>query len=195
MSGLSQRRFFLAILPLLGRGGGGEGYDTLEHRPTLGTRASLCFGGGLSPNGLARDLRPDEALSMTYTTAPLEDDVDILGLPAAILHVSSIAPVAYLVVRLTDVAPDGTSSHVTSGILNLTHRDGHTAPKPLENGQICRVRIEGGGLLLFLKGQRIRLSVATAYWPVIFPSPYPVRRSHCIAAEVTFTLGVARRAR
>ncbi|HZY40706.1 MAG TPA: CocE/NonD family hydrolase, partial [Anaerolineae bacterium] len=143
----------------------GEGRDTLEHRPTLGTHAALCFGGGVSPNGLARDLRPDEALSLTYTTDPLDEPIDILGLPEAILHVSSIAPVAYLVVRLTDVAPDGVSSHVTSGILNLTHRDGHTQPKLLETGQIYEVRVELKATgYRFLTGHRIRLSVATAYW-------------------------------
>ena len=32
------------------------------------------------------------------------------------------APVATVVVRLTDVAPDGTSAQVSAGILNLTHR-------------------------------------------------------------------------
>jgi len=172
---LTSTAFFLGDSSLaLGRGGGSEGCDTLEHRPTLGTQAALCFGGGVSPNGLARDLRPDEALSLTYTTAPLDESLDILGLPAAILYVSSIAPVAHLVVRLTDVAPDGTSSHVTSGILNLTHRDGHTQPRALENGQIYEVRVElKAAGYRFLKGHRIRLSVASAYWPVIFPSPYP----------------------
>ena len=92
----------------------------------------MCFGGGVAPNGLARDLRPDEALSLTYTSDPLDEPIDIIGLPEAILFVSSTAPVAYVVVRLTDVAPDGTSSHVTTGILNLTHRDGHDQPKPLD---------------------------------------------------------------
>ena len=46
--------------------------DRYRHRPTVGTRAALSWGAGGPPNGLARDLRPDEALGPTYTSEPLE---------------------------------------------------------------------------------------------------------------------------
>ena len=39
-----------------------DGVDTFVHRPTIGTRAALSWGAGGLPNGLARDLRPDESL-------------------------------------------------------------------------------------------------------------------------------------
>ncbi len=48
-----------------------SGADRYRHRPTIGTRASLSWGAGGPPNGLARDLRPDESLGPTYTSAPL----------------------------------------------------------------------------------------------------------------------------
>ena len=38
--------------------------------PTTGTRASLSWGAGSAPNGLARDLRPEESLIPTFTSAP-----------------------------------------------------------------------------------------------------------------------------
>lgn len=150
------------------------GIDSYPHRPTLGTRASLCWGGGAEPNGLARDLRPDEALSLTYTSEPLAGPLDVIGFPQAMLYLSSNAPVAHVVVRLTDVAPDGTSALVSTGILNLTHREGHTTPKPLQPGQVYEicVPLKATGYR-FLPGHRLRLSVASAYWPVIWPSPYP----------------------
>jgi hypothetical protein len=152
---------------------GGEGQDHYPHRPTLGTHASLCWGGGVAPNGLARDLRPDEALSLTYTTEPLSGPLDTIGFPEAILYLSCSAPVAHVVVRLTDVAPDGTSALVTSGILNLTHRDGHADPRPLVPGEIYEVRIQMKVTAYrFLPGHRIRLSVASAWWPVLWPSPF-----------------------
>ena len=47
------------------------GIDRYEHRPTTGTRSSLSWGSGGPPNGLARDLRPDESAGPTYTTEPL----------------------------------------------------------------------------------------------------------------------------
>lgn len=147
--------------------------DAYRHIPTAGLQAGLSWGAGAAPTGLARDLRRDEALGLTYTGEPLQKPLDILGFPRAVLHLSSTAPVAHVVVRLSDVAPDGTSALVTTGILNLTHRDGHDNPQPLTPGAVypVEVTLKAAGYR-FLPGHRIRLSIASAYWPVIFPSPY-----------------------
>jgi hypothetical protein len=87
--------------------------------------------------------------------------------------VSSSAPVAYVVVRLTDVAPDGTSAQVTAGILNLTHRNSHETPEALEPNEIYQVSVKlRATAYRFLPGHRIRLTVSSTYWPLLFPSPY-----------------------
>ena len=153
---------------------GGRVSTATAHRPTVGTRAALSWGAGGPPNGLGRDLRPDEALGPTYTSEPLETAVEILGVPEVVLHLSVSAPVATAVVRLTDVAPDGTSAQVTAGILNLTHRHSHADPEALEPGRVEEVRVamRPAGYR-FLPGHRIRVSVASSAWPVIWPSPYP----------------------
>ncbi len=72
------------------------------------------------------------------------------------------------------MAPDGTSAQVSIGILNLTHRTGHANPHPLTPNEIYEIRVplKATGYR-FLAGHRLRLSVASAYWPVIWPSPYP----------------------
>ena len=149
------------------------GVDRYRHRPTVGTRAALSWGAGGPPNGLARDLRPDEALGPTYTSEPLTAPIEIFGVPAVVLHLSASAPVATAVVRLSDVAPDGTSAQVTAGILNLTHRRSHERPEPLVAGLVEEIRV---GLrpagYRFLPGHRIRVSVASSAWPVIWPSPF-----------------------
>jgi uncharacterized protein len=168
--------------PLVGgliaaRAGDGDappaGIDGFRHRPTVGTRAALSWGAGGPPNGLARDLRPDEALGPTYTSQPLERPLEILGVPEVVLHLSVSAPVATAVVRLTDVAPDGTSAQVSAGILNLTHRRSHTEPEALAPGRVeeIRVPLRPAGYR-FLPGHRIRVSVASSAWPVIWPSPF-----------------------
>ncbi len=147
--------------------------DQYPHRPTLGVHSSLCYGGGAEPNGLARDLRPDEALSLTYTSAPLTEPLDILGFPLAQLNLRASAPVAHVVVRLTDVAPDGTSAQVSVGVLNLTHRNSHSEPQALDPETVYGVTVvlKATGYR-FLPGHCIRLSVASAWWPVIWPSAY-----------------------
>ena len=167
-------------LPLVGRliaepDGGRQpaGADRYRHRPTVGTRGSLSWGAGGPPNGLARDLRPDESLGPVFSTEPLTAPIEILGVPEVVLHLSVSAPVATAVVRLADVAPDGTSAQVSAGILNLTHRRSHERPEPLEPGRLDEVRIalRPAGYR-FLSGHRIRLSVASSAWPVVWPSPF-----------------------
>jgi len=150
------------------------GSTTFRHRPTTGTTGSLSWGAGSAPNGLARDVGRDEAGVPVFTSAPLETAIEILGRPALDVRVSTDMPVATLVVRLSDVAPDGTASQVTMGVLNLTHRRSHEAPEPLVPGVVepVRVPLRAAGYR-FAPGHRIRVSIASAWWPVIWPSPYP----------------------
>ncbi|HTK43950.1 MAG TPA: CocE/NonD family hydrolase [Patescibacteria group bacterium] len=149
------------------------GVDTFAHRPTAGAAGgSLCWGAGHRPNGLAADLRLEADAGPAYTSAPLDEPLDILGVPVAVLHVAATQPVAHLVVRLGDVAPDGPIEQVSEGILNLTHRESHERPTPLEPGrwQQVRVPLRAAGYR-FPAGHRVQLSVASAHWPVIWPAP------------------------
>ncbi len=150
------------------------GIDSYRHRATVGTHGSLSWGAGGIPNGLARDLRPDEVLGPTFTSAALVEPISILGEPVVVLYLTVDAPVATAVVRLSDVAPDGVSSWVSAGILNLTHRRSDTEPEPLVPGELVEVRVplRHAGYR-FEPGHRIRVSVASSAWPVIWPSPYP----------------------
>lgn len=146
---------------------------TFQHRPTAGIRGgSLCWGAGHAPNGLARDLRLEADSGPAWTAEPLERDLDVLGVPIATLSVSATQPVAHLVARLGCELPDGSIEQVSEGILNLTHRDSHTDPQPLEPGRPYLValplRVAG---YRFPKGHRIHLSLASSHWPVIWPSP------------------------
>jgi putative CocE/NonD family hydrolase len=148
--------------------------ETFHHRATIGTRAGLSWGAGGEPNGVARDLRPDDALVPTFTSEPLAADLDVVGVASVVLRWESPVPVATAVVRLQDVAPDGTPFQVSAGILNLTHRSSHTEPEPLEPGVVTEVRVALRATAhRFAAGHRIRLSVASAMWPVVWPSPFP----------------------
>ncbi|HEY3162831.1 MAG TPA: CocE/NonD family hydrolase [Candidatus Limnocylindrales bacterium] len=179
-SDLQERVFHFAEgdLPLVGRltadAPSAAASVRFRHRATIGTRAGLSWGAGGQPNGVARDLRPDDALVPTFTSEPLDADVDVVGFPAAILQWESPVPVATAVVRLEDVAPDGTPFQVTAGLLNLTHRDSHEHPEPLPAGEPVEVRVPLRSTAhRFRAGHRIRVSVASSAWPVVWPSPVP----------------------
>ncbi|WP_343717532.1 CocE/NonD family hydrolase C-terminal non-catalytic domain-containing protein, partial [Inquilinus sp.] len=64
------------------------------------------------------------------------------------------------------------SARVSYGVLNLTRRDGHESPAPLEPGRRYQVRVKLNDCgHRFPAGHRIRVAVATGYWPTVWPAP------------------------
>lgn len=59
---------------------------------------------------------------LTYTSAPMQADVEITGNPVVTLNVASSTPDAAFHVYLEDVAPDGRVTYITEGILRGIHR-------------------------------------------------------------------------
>ncbi|MGM4915168.1 CocE/NonD family hydrolase [Rhizobium sp. 768_B6_N1_8] len=121
---------------------------------------------------MAIDQRGDDAGSLTFETAPLAEDHDYLGQPVVTLALRCEERTANLCVRLVDVHEDGTATRVSFGVLNLAHRDGNAEPKPVKSGERTSVRLllDACGYR-FRAGHRIRLSLSTAYWPMILPPP------------------------
>ena len=107
-----------------------DGPDELDVRGDVGWTAWISCAGAM-PWGQSSDQRPDEIHSLTFTWDALEDDLEIMGQARLSVRVVSSAPVAYLSAKVCDVFPDGTSSMVTRGMLNLTRRDSRTDPSPL----------------------------------------------------------------
>ncbi|WP_174727649.1 CocE/NonD family hydrolase [Mesobacillus harenae] len=69
-----------------------------------------------------KDNRLTEATEVTYTTAPVNSDLKISGPIAAKIFAKTTAKELVLSVRITDVAPDGSSSEITAGWLAASHR-------------------------------------------------------------------------
>jgi hypothetical protein len=127
------------------------------------------------PADLPPDQRGEDGRCLCFTTAPLDEPVDILGLPVARLAVTVDRPAAMLVVRLCDVDPDGRSTLISRGLLNLTHRNGHDRAEPLEPGSAISVEVVMKAIGQRVPaGHRLRLAVSTSYWPWAWPSPEPV---------------------
>ncbi|WP_241560761.1 CocE/NonD family hydrolase [Paenirhodobacter populi] len=114
------------------------------------------------------DQRLDDGGSLNFTTPVLTETVEVLGAPELLLQLASDVPVAQLGVRLCDVLPSGEVLRVSYQVLNLTHRDSHENPTPLEPGRTYRVKITLSACgHRFLPGHRIRVLIGTAYWPAI----------------------------
>lgn len=122
------------------------------------------------------DQREEDGGAMVFDSDPLEERLELLGAPTVELSLSADQPVAMVAVRLSDVAPDDAATRVSYGVLNLNHFAGADNPQPLEAGQKQTVTVQLNGLAQsFPAGHRIRLSISTSYWPVVWPSPKKFR--------------------
>lgn len=141
---------------------------------TTGVRSGEWCGFG-ADGEMPRDQRPDDGGSLVFDSDELSERTEVLGAPVVAVDICSDSPSAMLVVRLGDVAPDGSVLRVSYGLLSLTHRDGHAVPQALEPGAWYRVRVQLNDLAhAFPAGHRIRVSLSTSYWPIAWPSPKPV---------------------
>ena len=136
------------------------------------------------------DQREEDGRSVCFETRPLPRRLEILGAPRLILKLSCEQANALLYVRLCDVAPDGASTRVTYGVLNLTHRDSRSEPTALEARQTYSITVVLNDIAhRFAKGHRIRVAVATNAWPLVWPSPKQTRIEIVLAGS-SFTLPV-----
>jgi putative CocE/NonD family hydrolase len=127
------------------------------------------------PADFPGDQRGEDGRSLCFTSAPLAEPLEILGFPEVTLKLVVDQPNALLAVRLCDVAPSGVSTLVTRGLLNLTHRDSHTEPSPMQAGQTNGVSLKLNAVGYAIPaGHRWRLAISTTYWPHAWPSPLPV---------------------
>jgi len=136
---------------------------------------------------------------LTFTSAPLERDLDVTGPIVLKLFVSSTAIDTQFIVKLSDQHPQDDAARkagaqpgftpVAKGWLKASHREKdekrstperpfytHTNPQPLEPGNIYQFDIEVLPIsYVFKKGHRIRLERANGDSPAtdgVFNHPY-----------------------
>jgi hypothetical protein len=137
------------------------------------------------------DQRAMDGMSLTFTSEPLAERVEILGFPEVELELASDRPDALVCVRLCEVFPDGTSSLVTRALQNLTHRESDEHPRALAPGVPFRAAVKLDAIgHAFAPGSRIRVGISPTYWPWAWPSPEPVTLTLTAGAASTLVLPV-----
>jgi len=124
------------------------------------------------------DRAEEDAKLLTYTSAPLETDVEITGSPIVTLYVASTETDGAFHIYLEDVAPDGHVTYITEGILRAVHRQvseeeplyessgphhsfERADAEPLVPGEVAELRFNlYATSVLIKKGHRIRIAVA-----------------------------------
>lgn len=139
-----------------------------QHTGVAGGEYCAMWQGPESPT----DQRVDDAGSLLFDSDTLVEPLEVFGAPVVELALSVDRPQANVAVRLCDVWPSGESTRITWGVLNLCHRDGHEKPQTLQPGETYHVRIQLDDVAYRVaRGNRLRLAVSTACWPLIWPSP------------------------
>ena len=131
----------------------------------------IMFNGSGFPGNQVRD----DAGSLTFDSPELVTDMDIVGQPAVELDFSVDKPIAFVAVRLNDVWPTGEVTRITYQLQNLCQRQSRETPEALEPGKRYRVKIALDDIAWRIpKGHRLRVSISTTYWPLMWPAPEPV---------------------
>ena len=179
---------------VLGGDGRLEAGGTVGRLQIVGRQTAGLDAGSWCPYGEVADWPGDQramdGMSLTFTSEPLPERLEILGYPEATLRLESDRPLALVIVRLCEVWPDGASTVVTRALQNLTHRESDEHPAALVPGEpfTATIRLDATGHA-FAPGNRIRVGVSPTYWPWAWPSPEPVTLS-LFAGESFVTLPV-----
>lgn len=122
----------------------------------------------------ARDARPFESQPnvLTFSSEVLFAPVEWTGKVRAELFVSSTAKDTDFIVRVSDVYPDGRSILIMDSILRARYREGFEHEVLMKPGKVYKVAFDVGWLsLIFNRGHRIRVTVASTGAPFYEPNP------------------------
>ena len=162
---------WLTLHPASGRrlaaGQSRPGTDSLRYLADAGAAGGDWWGDRTA------DMGPDDARSLVYDGAPLRETLLLAGFPRVELQVTTSAPLANWTVRLEDVAPNGAVMLVTGAAANGTQIDSRLEPHRLVPGRPERLALDlHFTTWTFRPGHRIRLAIANAQFPMLWPTPF-----------------------
>ena len=142
-------------------------YDPRDPVRTCGG-ATFLPGLFVAANAGPRDQRAIEARAdvLCYTSAVLEDDLEVTGPVSLSLFVTSSAVDTDFTGKLVDVYPDGRAMILTDGILRARYRESLSTAKLMQPGSVYELHIDMIATAnLFRAGHRIRLEVSSSNFP------------------------------
>ena len=147
--------------------------STLQIRSPL---SNAIAGGEWLPHGVGPEMpldqRTEDSGSLCFDMPVLDKPMELCGIPVVSLSVSPDTSNGTICVRLCDIAPDGQSTLITYGLLDLARRNRLDHPEPLEPGSWHRVEIAFNAIAQQVPaGHRLRLAISTQSWPLTWPSP------------------------
>ncbi|MGQ9698906.1 MAG: CocE/NonD family hydrolase [Armatimonadota bacterium] len=141
-------------------------YDSNDPVPTNGGNNLIAKSGIRDQRDIEK--RPDVLL---FTTAPLEEDLEVAGRMTVRLYVSSSARDTDFTAKLVDVLPDGTAYNVADGLIRARWRNPRRQSL-IQPGRVYALDIDlWSTSMVFQKGHRIRLEVSSSNFPRFSRNP------------------------
>jgi uncharacterized protein len=134
-------------------------YDPRDPVPTLWTPDHFT----VPADRRALECRSD---ILYYQTAPLQEEIEVVGYPEAVLYAASSAPDTDFFARLVDEDPQGRALEICYGMVRARHRHSFDEEELLVPGEVVEYRIKlGATACRFAKGHRIRLEITSSDFP------------------------------
>lgn len=141
-------------------------YDPENPVPSYG--GNVCCTGNAVTGG-AFDQREMEARHdiLVYTTAPLQQGIEVSGPIEVTLYVDSDAKDTDFTVKLIDVYPDGRAFNLDETIQRMRYRDGYEKPEVwMERGKVYKVTLSPMNTSNYFEAaHRIRVEVSSSNFP------------------------------
>jgi uncharacterized protein len=142
-------------------------YDPDDPAPTIGGPTSLPARMMKANSGPLDQRRLEERSDvLVYTSAPLEEPLEVTGPLVVRLHAATSAPDTDFVAKLADVWPDGKAIILAEGLLRARFREGFDRELLVEPDLAYEYRIDLAATSnVFLPGHRVRLLVTSSSFP------------------------------
>lgn len=125
--------------------------------------------------------RGEDAGALCFDMPVQGGPFDIIGTCVAEFEISTDAGNGLLAVRLCDVAPDGSSTLITYGIMNIAQRNGREVQAGVQPGTLYRVSMELNDIAhRIASGHMLRIAVSNA----MFPMAWPVAENHTLTLNL-----------
>lgn len=140
-------------------------YDPATPVPMRGGHA-CCSRLEISAGGYDQSAIESRNDVLVYTSAPLDEGIEVTGFLEVVLYVSSDAKDTDFTAKLVDVYPDGRAFNIEEGILRMRYREDFRRKLWMEEGEVYEIHLDLEATSnYFDKGHRIRLEVASSHFP------------------------------
>jgi len=137
-------------------------YDPNDPAPTAG--GNNLSGAPAGPFDQSKVEQRDDVL--VYTSAPLEQAVEVTGPVKMILHAATTVKDTDFTAKLVDVHPDGKAYNLCDGIIRARWRNSRSKAELVEPGKIEKYEIDLWVTSnLFKTGHKIRVEISSSNFP------------------------------